>query len=145
MPDKPFLVPYRARPRIYPALSSYLQTIAPYAPPLDPASLPGKITAAKTAAAKAAAVQQEKEQTEKEDEKKDEATKEKTWIEIVLVGDDDKPIKTSERYVITLPDGKKREGTLRDGKVKLSELEFDAGAACKLTFPDLDKEAWEPA
>jgi uncharacterized protein (DUF2345 family) len=76
---------------------------------------------------------------ETEDEKLDE--KEKTsWIEIELVGEDDKPI-PSEKYEITLPDGTVASGTL-DGKGFARVDGFEAGN-CKVSFPKLDKAAWE--
>ncbi|MBX3322748.1 MAG: hypothetical protein KF757_07130 [Phycisphaeraceae bacterium] len=64
------------------------------------------------------------------------------WIEIELVGEDDKPI-PGERYRITAPDGRVAEGTLNgDGFARVNNLE---PGTCKITFPKLDKDAWEPA
>ena len=63
-------------------------------------------------------------------------------IEIELLGEDGGPLTSPERYIIELPDGSTREGTLRSGKLRLSGLELEA--TCKLTFPNLDQEAWEP-
>ena len=76
----------------------------------------------------------------KQDEKEDE--EKKTWIEIELVGEDDKPI-PGERYRITLPDGSVAEGTLDENGFARVEG-FEKGK-CKVTFPDLDKNAWESA
>jgi len=64
----------------------------------------------------------------------------KTWIEIELVGEDDKPI-PKEKYVIELPDGAKKEGVLDDeGKARVEEIE---NKNCRVSFPDMDQEAWE--
>jgi type VI secretion system secreted protein VgrG len=75
-----------------------------------------------------------------EEEAEDE---EKTWIEIELVDEDDNPI-AGERYRITLPDGETiDEGTTdANGLARVSGI--DPGT-CKITFPDLDKDAWEKA
>lgn len=64
------------------------------------------------------------------------------WVEIELVDDDDNPI-PSERYEITLPDGTVASGTL-DGDGKARVEGFDPGQ-CKVTFPGLDRDAWESA
>ena len=78
------------------------------------------------------------EKPEKSEEK--EEKKKTSWIEIELVGEDDKPI-PGERYRITLPDGTTDEGTLDDkGGARVEG--FEAGA-CEITFPDLDQDAWE--
>lgn len=64
------------------------------------------------------------------------------WIEIELVGEDDKPI-PGERYRVTAPDGRVAEGSLNgDGFARVNNLE---PGTCKITFPDLDQDAWEPA
>jgi len=66
--------------------------------------------------------------------------KELSWIEIELVGEDDKPI-PGEKYRVTLPDNSVDEGTL-DSQGYARVEGFEKGS-CKITFPDLDKEAWE--
>lgn len=67
--------------------------------------------------------------------------KQLTWIEIELVGEDDKPI-PGEKYQITLPDGSVAEGTLdHNGFARVEG--FERGD-CKISFPELDFEAWEP-
>ena len=63
----------------------------------------------------------------------------KTWIDIELVGEDDLPV-PGERYRITLSDGKLTEGRL-DGKGSARVEGIDPGT-CKVTFPDLDRDAW---
>ena len=55
-------------------------------------------------------------------------------IEIELLGEDDRPV-VGERYRLELDDGS-------TGCVRLEGI--DPGR-CKVTFPDLDPEAWEPA
>ena len=73
-------------------------------------------------------------QPEKAKEKKD-------WIEIILVGTDGKPI-PDVRYRITPPGGDPiKEGRLNEHG-QAGYYQIKAGN-CKITFPDLDKEAWE--
>jgi type VI secretion system secreted protein VgrG len=75
-------------------------------------------------------------QTEEEKEKK------RSWIEIELVGEDDKPI-PGERYEITLPDGSLARGTLDEkGFARVDGIE---PGTCQVCFPELDKDAWEKA
>jgi hypothetical protein len=63
------------------------------------------------------------------------------WIEVRLVGEDGSPI-AGERWRVTLPDGSRREGvTDRDG---LARLEGIPSGSCKVTFPELDRDAWVP-
>ncbi len=66
-----------------------------------------------------------------------------SWIEIVLVDEADKPV-AGERYKITLPDGTTvREGSLDDkGFARVDGIE---PGTCKVTFPELDKDAWKSA
>lgn len=74
-------------------------------------------------------------------EEDEEATK-KSWIEVELVGEDDKPI-PGEKYEIKLPDDTVATGTLDDkGFARIEGIE---PGDCKICFPNLDKEAWEPA
>jgi uncharacterized protein (DUF2345 family) len=65
-----------------------------------------------------------------------------TWIEIVLVGEDDQPV-AGERYRITLPDGHVIEGRL-DAKGEARVEDLDPGN-CVVTFPRLDADAWNAA
>lgn len=62
------------------------------------------------------------------------------WIEIELVGEDDKPI-PNEKYKVTLPDGSIREGKLDQNG--WARIEGDPAGACSVTFPELDKDAME--
>jgi len=57
-----------------------------------------------------------------------------------MVGEDDEPI-PGEKYKITLPDDSVAEGTL-DEKGAARVEGFEKGT-CKVSFPKLDKEAWE--
>jgi hypothetical protein len=83
------------------------------------------------------------EKAKPEEEEPEEEEKKTSWIEIELVGEDDGPV-PGEKYRITLPDGETvAEGTL-DNKGLARVEGFEAGT-CKVSFPDLDKEAWEKA
>ncbi len=65
-----------------------------------------------------------------------------TWIEIELVGEDDKPI-PNEKYRVLAPDGTLYEGVLdADG---LARVEGIVAGMCKVCFPNLNGEAWEDA
>ncbi len=67
---------------------------------------------------------------------------EKSWIEIEMVDEDDNPV-SGEKYKIELPDGSVASGTL-NGNGFARVQGFDPGQ-CKVTFPNLDKDAWEKA
>jgi len=75
----------------------------------------------------------------------EEDDEEKTWIGVELVDEEDNPV-AGERYAITLPDGKTiAQGTTGpDGKATV-RLRKDQAGTCKITFPKLDKDAWEKA
>jgi type VI secretion system secreted protein VgrG len=78
-----------------------------------------------------------KEPTDEEEKKK------KSWIEIELVDEEDNPI-PGEKYKITLPDGKTvATGTLDENG--FARVEGIDPGSCKITFPNLDKDAWEKA
>jgi len=69
------------------------------------------------------------------------ADEEKTsWIEIEMVDEEDEPV-TGEIYKITLPDDSVAQGSL-DNK-GFARIEGIDPGTCKITFPDLDKDAWE--
>lgn len=70
------------------------------------------------------------------------AEPEKTWIKIKLIDMVGKPI-PGERYRIKLPGGEVMEGQL-DDQGEAACWNIDSGM-CKVTFPDLDEEAWEDA
>jgi hypothetical protein len=64
----------------------------------------------------------------------------KAWIEIILVDAEGKPM-PGVRYRITPPGGAPVEGRLNErGQAGLYQIE---PGNCKITFPDLDKEAWD--
>jgi hypothetical protein len=69
-----------------------------------------------------------------------ESKEKKAWIEIILVDMDGKPV-PGVKYRITPPGGAPVEGRLNEhGQAGLYQIE---PGNCKITFPDLDKEAWE--
>lgn len=63
------------------------------------------------------------------------------WIEIELVDEDGKPVPGAE-YAITLPNGAVATGTLNEKG--LAHIDGIDPGSCKVTFPNLDKDAWEP-
>jgi hypothetical protein len=134
--DRSYLIPHRTSPKVFRSMSGYLQSIAHNGPPLTKTALPAK---AAPAPAKAAVAEEKKEQKKTEEEKK----KETTFIEVVLVGQDGKTPVYGEPYVLTLPDGTKKEGRL-DGSGKIRVAGLEKGKKCKISFPELDGEAWEP-
>ena len=72
----------------------------------------------------------------------DEEAEERSWIEIELVDEEDEPV-PGEKYKITLPDGSVAQGTLdQNGFARVEGI--DSGT-CQITFPKLDKDAWETA
>ncbi|MFH1075399.1 MAG: hypothetical protein V1753_00920 [Pseudomonadota bacterium] len=78
--------------------------------------------------------QRHKESAEEEEKEK------KSWIEIELVDEEDNPV-PGERYRIEFPDGKIAEGKLDEKGFARVDV-IDPGT-CKITFPNLDKDAWE--
>jgi type VI secretion system secreted protein VgrG len=62
-----------------------------------------------------------------------------SWIEIVLVDEQNNPI-PGESYAITLPDNSVASGSL-DEKGFARVEGFDPGQ-CQVTFPNLDQDAW---
>lgn len=65
----------------------------------------------------------------------------RTWIEVQLIGEDDKPI-PGETYSIALPGGNVITGTLDDnGLVCVAGI---PAGTCLVSFPNLDKDAWTP-
>ena len=71
--------------------------------------------------------------------KKDE--EELHWIEIEMVDEDNKPV-AGEKYQIELPDGKITAGTTYEkGVARINGIKNPG--MCKITFPNLDKDAWE--
>jgi hypothetical protein len=69
-----------------------------------------------------------------------EVTSTSHWIEIVLTDEVGKPC-TGERYRLVLPDRQTKEGVLdARGRVRVDGLE---AGSCKISFPELDPDAWE--
>ena len=67
---------------------------------------------------------------------------ETSWIEIEMVDEQGHAV-PGEAYEITLPDNSVASGTLDDkGFARVAGF---APGSCKVSFPDLDKEAWETA
>ena len=68
--------------------------------------------------------------------------KETYWVEIALIDEDGKSV-PGEEYAILLPDGRRVTGKLDgEGLARISELP-DPGT-CKVSFSQLDKDAWQP-
>lgn len=64
------------------------------------------------------------------------------WIEIELVGEDDRPI-PGEEYRIHLPNGDVVRGYLNEkGQARVANI--DTPGECAITFPSLDQDAWTP-
>lgn len=64
----------------------------------------------------------------------------KAWIEIILVEEEGKPM-PGVKYRITPPGGQPKEGRLNEhGQAGVYQIE---PGTCKVTFPDLDQDAWE--
>lgn len=69
-----------------------------------------------------------------------EPPKRKAWVEIEVIDEDDNPVPDA-RFVLELPDGSMKRGTLgADGRARLSEIE---PGTCKVSFPDFDASEWE--
>jgi hypothetical protein len=118
--------------------------MGPPVPPVSAALVPPAAPSPPDAAADASPGKDASSQEKRHKEPTDEEEKEKkSWIEIELVDEDKNPI-PGERYKVTLPDGKTvAEGTLdENGFARVDGI--DPGS-CKITFPKLDKEAWEKA
>lgn len=64
---------------------------------------------------------------------------EPTWLVLELVDDDGKPVPHA-RYVVTLPDGSTREGTLnKNGYARLDGVN---PGQCQVSFPLLEGRSW---
>ena len=120
-------------------------TVAPAAP--DPATEamktdPVEVSKAKAAKLEAQATKPDAQKAKpfKPPEEGEADEEELSWIEIELVGEDDKPI-PGEEYRITMPDDTVKSGTLDDKG--LARVERIKKGTCKVTFPGLDKDAWE--
>jgi hypothetical protein len=65
-----------------------------------------------------------------------------SWIEIELVGEDDRGI-AGEPYRVTLPNGSVACGTLDENG--FARIEGFESGTCQVTFPNRDTEAWKKA
>lgn len=65
-----------------------------------------------------------------------------SWIEIELVDLNDNPV-PSEPYEVELPDGRMARGSLDHRG--FARIEGIPAGTCKISFPNLDKNVWEPA
>lgn len=64
------------------------------------------------------------------------------WLEIQLIGEDEQPIQWMA-YKIVLPDGDEVMGYLdADGLARVDNIKQPG--VCKVSFPELDKDAWAP-
>ncbi|MDI7259571.1 MAG: hypothetical protein QME90_06595, partial [Thermodesulfobacteriota bacterium] len=116
-------------PPVAPAAASLVPPVAPSPPDAAADAVPGKDVSS----------QEKRHKDPTDEEEKDK----KSWIEIELFDEEDNPV-PGERYKVTLPDGKTvAEGTLDEkGFARVDGI--DPGS-CKITFPNLDKDAWEKA
>jgi hypothetical protein len=64
------------------------------------------------------------------------------WIEIELVGEDGSPC-PGEKYRVKCPDGSVKTGSLDESG--FTRIALDRPGTCGISFPDFDKDAWEPA
>lgn len=63
------------------------------------------------------------------------------WIEIELFDEEERPI-SNAAYHVLLPSGRDVFGSLdADGFARIDTIE--SGGRCKVSFPDLDQDAWQ--
>ncbi len=111
----------------------------PKAPEEAAVADPGEMNKIKEAQKAAGSGRHSGEQKSKPAKKNDE---EQSWIEIELVDEADEPV-PGEKYKVTLSDDTVDEGTLDEkGFVRIEGI---PSGNCKITFPNLDKDAWEKA
>ena len=71
----------------------------------------------------------------------DAAPHKKHFVAIQMLDQEGRPA-AGEDFKLTLPDGTVQEGNLdQHGKARINDI--DPGS-CKITFPNLDKDSWEP-
>jgi hypothetical protein len=75
-------------------------------------------------------------------ETKEDKAKKVHWIEIELVDKNDRPV-PGETYLITLPDGETTAPGTLDEK-GFARVEGIEPGTCRITFPNLEKQAWKP-
>ncbi|MCP3163442.1 carboxypeptidase-like regulatory domain-containing protein [Myxococcus qinghaiensis] len=76
-------------------------------------------------------------QPENQDEEA--VVEEMTWLAIELKDEAGKPVRNA-RYVVSLPDGSTREGTLNANGY--ARVEGVNPGECQVTFPELDGQSW---
>ncbi|HVC61001.1 MAG TPA: hypothetical protein VND19_11660 [Acetobacteraceae bacterium] len=64
------------------------------------------------------------------------------WIEIELIGEDGKGV-PDQAYLIVTPDGAEHRG--RTDARGWGRLDGIPGGTCRISFTELDKDAWESA
>lgn len=64
------------------------------------------------------------------------------WLEIELLGEDDKGI-PHEPFLVRLPDGQEVAGYLDAAGLARLDGIVSAGT-CQVSFPERDKDAWQP-
>lgn len=79
-------------------------------------------------------------QSHKPPQTAEEKEEKNSWIEVEMIDEEDEPV-PGMAYRITLPDGTVAEGTLDEKG--FARVEGIVPGTCQITFPDLDKEAWE--
>jgi len=104
------------------------------------------LQAAEAATATAAAVVhqevQARQETHIEAQNDDEEAEERTWIEVELKDEAGEPI-PGERFEVELPNGRIASGTTGpDGVARVNGV---PPGSCRIRFPNLDHDAWEPA
>jgi hypothetical protein len=82
----------------------------------------------------------EKVEPHKPPQTEEEAEEKNSWIEIEMIDEEDEPV-PGMAYRITLPGGTVAEGTLDENG--FARVEGIVPGTCQITFPSLDKEAWE--
>lgn len=73
----------------------------------------------------------------------EEEVEELSWIEIELVDEEGNPVPGEKYQIITPEDEKVASGSLDQNG--FARVEGIKPGTCKVTFPKLDKDAWEPA
>lgn len=104
---------------------------------------PGKVEQAKAKQVQEGKGKYGKEQVPAHKSSKDEEDDEKvSWIELEMVDEQDEPV-SGVKYQVKLPDGSEATGTLdNEGFARIDGIE---PGQCEVTFPELDKDAWEKA